>query len=583
MTTDFRDDGKVFVPTNPFVAGPERGILSEYKPGTETLPEGFKLAPMFAPLPVEIVFERDVAVTLRDGVTINVDVFRPAGSEKIPVIVAWSPYGKAQGTTPDVIGLYGMLGMNVGAMSGLAKFEGPDPAYWCARGYAVCNPDPRGVGMSDGDSAMFGTQEGQDCHDLIEWLAVQDWCSGKVGMSGTSYLANAQWFTAAEQPPHLAAINPVEGFSDMYRDLVMRGGMPDLGFAERLRRSYAGKNMREDNALEAEHTPLMAPLWEDKIARYDKITVPTYVVASYSNTLHCAGTFRAWRRIASEQKWLRIHNIQEWPDYYEADNLDRLVQFFDHYLKGTDNGWSDTPRVLYAVHDFKGGDTINHAAGAFPPETVNNSKYYLNGATRALTPELPAMELPAPYDTQSDPALVSFIVRFERETVLVGYPKVHLWVEAAGSDDMDLFVLIQKLDAQGSHLSQFTVANQTARMQDLTEEGCSILRYKGSDGRLRVSARHLDPALSTDEVPSHSFDRVEKLAPSEVVDVEIDLLPIGMRFYPGEQLRLVISARNLLGPMMPMVSKYVPANQGQHIIHTGGSRASYLQLPVSGA
>jgi predicted acyl esterase len=437
--------------------------------------------------------------------------------------------------------------------------------------------------MSDGDSAMFGTQEGQDCHDLIEWLAVRDWCSGKVGMSGTSYLANAQWFTAAEQPPHLAAINPVEGFSDMYRDLVMRGGVPDLGFAERLRRSYAGKNMREDIALEAEHTPLMAPLWEDKIAKYDKINVPTYVVASYSNTLHCAGTFRAWRRIASEQKWLRIHNIQEWPDYYDEANLERLLQFFDHYLKGTDNNWADTPRVLYAVHDFKGSDTINHAAGAFPPETVNNTKYYLNGPSRALTPEVPAMELSAPYDTQSDPALVSFIIRFEQETVLVGYPKAHLWVEAVGADDMDLFVLIQKLDAHGSHLSQFTVANQTARMQDLTEDGCSILRYKGSDGRLRVSARHLDATLSTEEVPAHSFDCVEKLAPGEVVDVEIDLLPIGMRFYPGEQLRLIISGRNLLGPMMPMVSKYVPANQGQHIIHTGGARASYLQLPVAGA
>lgn len=583
MTTDICDDGKVFVPSNPFIAGPERGILSEYKPGTETLHAGYKLAPMFTVLPVDIIFERDVPVALRDGITIYVDIFRPAGSDKVPVLVAWSPYGKAQGTTPEVIGLYGMLGMNVGAMSGLAKFEGPDPAYWCAQGYAVCNPDPRGIGESDGDSAMFGTQEGQDCYDLIEWLAAQEWCSGKVGMSGTSYLANAQWFTAAEQPPHLAAINPVEGFSDMYRDLVMRGGIPDLGFAERLRRSYAGKNLREDNALEAEHTPLMAPLWEDKIARFDQINVPAYVIASYSNTLHCAGTFRAWRRMASEQKWLRIHNIQEWPDYYDVGNLERLRQFFDHFLKGETNGWEETPRVLYAVHDFKGDDTINHPADVFPPENVTNTKYYLDGACRALTVQTPSLELPAAYDVESDPALVSFIVRFEQETTLVGYPKAHLWVEAAGSDDMDLFVLIQKLDAQGSHLSQFTVANQTARMQDLTEDGCSILRYKGSDGRLRVSARHLDTALSTDEVPAHSFDRVEKLSPGEVVEVEIDLLPLGMRFYPGEQLRLIVSGRNLLGPMMPMVRNYLPSNKGQHIIHTGGARASYLQLPLAGA
>ena len=87
-----------------------------------------------------------------------------------------------------------------------------------------------------------GRQEGKDCHDLIEWLAAQDWCNGKVAMSGTSYLAISQWFTAAEQPPHLAAINPWEGFSDVYRDLVMRGGMPDIGFAKQLQDgSFSGK------------------------------------------------------------------------------------------------------------------------------------------------------------------------------------------------------------------------------------------------------------------------------------------------------------------------------------------------------
>ncbi|NED80371.1 hydrolase, partial [Streptomyces sp. SID11233] len=79
------------------------------------------------------------------------------------------------------------------------------------------------------------------------------------------------------------------------------------------------------------------------------------------------------------------------------------------------------------------------------------------------------------------------------------------------------------------------------------ERGASILRYKGSDGRLRVSMRHLDPALSTDEVPAHTFDRVEKLAPGEVVEVEIELLPVGLAFHAGEQLRLVISGRSLLG------------------------------------
>ena len=166
---------------------------------------------------------------------------------------------------------------------------------------------------------------------------------------------------------------------------------------------------------------------------------------------------------------------------------------------------------------------------------------------------------------------------------MVGYPKARLWVEAAGADDMDLFVLIQKLDVYGTPLQQFTTPNQGARVHDLTDRGATILRYKGSDGRLRVSARHLDETLSTDAVPAHSFDRVEKLSPGEIVDIEIDLLPIGLAFHPGEQLRFIIGARNTLGPLMPAIRDYTPANSGQHIIHTGGEHASYLQLPVKPA
>ena len=574
-------ENKVLVPSYPYLVGPERGIFSEFAPGTRILPAGYRNAPRFRSLTTDIVFEKDIAVTLRDGVTIYVDVLRPVGVEKVPVLVAWSPYGKSGGTSPRTTSLFDMLGLASDSVSGLEKFEGPDPAYWCAHGYAICNPDARGIAFSGGDSVMFGRQEGQDAHDVIEWLAAQTWCTGKVGMSGTSYLAFSQWFTAAEQPPHLAAINPEEGFSDAYRDLLMRGGIPDLHFAERLQLNYAGKGRREDIVTEAIRHPQMNALWEDKIARFDRITVPAYVVASYSNTLHTAGTFRAWRRMASQDKWLRIHNNQEWPDYYEQTNVEDLRRFFDHYLKEEENGWTETPRVRYSVLDFKDGDRVNQPAGEFPPEGTVLTKFYLDGGSRTLSLESPAQEATAAYNSESEVALTSFTVRFDTETVMVGYPKLRLWVEAKGADDMDLFVLVQKLAPNGSHLQQFTIPNHGAMIQDVTERGASVLRYKGSNGRLRVSTRHLDKALSTDEVPAHSFDRVEKLAPGEVAEIEIDLFPIGLVFYPGEQLRLVISARNMLGGIMPGVPKCEPDNSGEHVIHTGGSRASYLQLPVA--
>lgn len=574
------DDQRLFLPSQPLPPA-RTGLLTAFDPGTRTLEAGFQIAPQFRAIPVGIVLDKDVAVELRDGISIHVDIFRPAGAEQVPVIVAWSPYGKGQGTSASVMGVFGMVGLDNGIVSGLEKFEGPDPAYWCAQGYGICNPDIRGVVDSDGDSVLWDRQEGRDCHDLIEWLAEQPWCSGKVGMSGTSYLAVSQWFTAAEQPPHLAAINPWEGVSDVYRDLVMRGGMPDTGFAQQLQNgSFFGKNSKEDVISEAERYPLMNALWENKIPDFDKVEVPAYVVASYSNTLHTAGTFRAWRRIASEQKWLRIHNSQEWPDYYDAANVEDLRRFFDRYLKDDDNGWEQTPRVRYSLLDLEGGDKVNVAADEFPPNDVTATRYYLDGRSRTLTTEAPTDAIAVGYDVDATPNSVSFIVKFDHETILVGYPKAHLWVEARGADDMDLFVLVQKLDAYGTPLQQFTVPNQNARIHDLTDHGASILRYKGSDGRLRVSARRLDGALSTDDVPAHTFDQTEKLSAGEIVDVEIDLLPVGLVFYPGEQLRFIVSAGNLLGTMMPAIREYIGANTGQHVIHTGGDYPSYLQLPI---
>jgi len=574
------DDQRLLLPSQPLPPA-RTGLLTGFDPGTRTLEAGFQIAPQFRAIPVDIVFDKDVAVQLRDGVTIHVDVFRPAGAEQVPTIVAFSPYGKGQGTSASVMGVFGMVGLDNGIVSGLEKFEGPDPAYWCAQGYAICNPDIRGVVDSDGDSVLWDRQEGRDCYDLIEWLAEQPWCSGKVGMSGTSYLAVSQWFTAAEQPPHLAAINPWEGVSDVYRDLVMRGGMPDTGFAQQLQNgSFFGKKSKEDVISEAERYPLMNTLWENKIPDFDKVEVPAYVVASYSNTLHTAGTFRAWRRIASEQRWLRIHNSQEWPDYYDEANVEDLRRFFDRYLKDDDNGWESTPRARYSILDFEGGDKVNVAADEFPPQGFTSTKYYLDGRSRVLAAEAPTDAIAVDYDVDATPNAVSFIVKFDQETIMVGYPKAHLWVEARGADDMDLFLLVQKLDAHGTPLQQFTVPNHNARIHDLTDHGASVLRYKGSDGRLRVSARRLDAALSTDDVPAHSFDRVEKLSAGEIVDIEIDLLPIGLVFYPGEQLRFIVSAGNLLGTLMPAIREYSGANSGQHVIHTGGDRASYLQLPI---
>ncbi len=572
-------DQAIFVPAYSYDEAAETGVFSRFEPGVRTLPTGFQIDPRFLPLPVDIVLEKDVAVTLRDGVKIYVDILRPAGAEKVPGIVAWSPYGKSRGNAQRYMQLFELLGMDTHSVSGLMKFEGPDPAFWCAHGYAVCNPDPRGSFNSEGDIRVWSRYEGQDYHDLIEWLGVQEWCTGKVGLSGNSYLAISQWFAAAEQPPHLAAIAPWEGMSDIYRDLMTRGGIPDFPFPRQLSTSFVGKNRREDLVAEAEQHPLMDELWASKTPALEKITVPAYVVASYSNSIHTPGTFRGWRNIASAEKWLRIHNTMEWPDYYEEPYLNDLLRFFDHYLRGIDNGWLSTPRVRYCVLDLEGHDRINLPAGQFPPEDVYDAKYYLDAASKSLSLEAPGTAATESYQSESEEGRAVFSVRVDRATEFIGYPKLRLWVEADGSDDMDLFVFLQKLNAKGESLEQFNVPNHGPVMQGLTQSGAAILKYKGSNGRLRVSMRHLDEATSTDAVPVHSFDRVEKLAPGEIACVDIDLFPVGLSLNPGEELRLTITGHHIFGGVMPGSDNVASDNRGRHIIHTGNDCASYLQLP----
>jgi hypothetical protein len=67
------DDKKIYTPSHP-LPSPRSGVLTKFDLGTRTLKAGFKIAPQFKSLPIHIVFEKDVAVKLRDGVTIYVDV-----------------------------------------------------------------------------------------------------------------------------------------------------------------------------------------------------------------------------------------------------------------------------------------------------------------------------------------------------------------------------------------------------------------------------------------------------------------------------------------------------------------------------
>ena len=549
-------------------------LAADYAFGQETeiLKRGSVFPPSAMPLPCDIRWDRDVPVTLRDGVTIYTDVLRPVDSGEVPAIVAWSPYGKSI-PQKDV-----QSGVDPQEVTGLSKSEGPDAGFWVSHGYAVVNPDARGAGKSQGDIHGWGSVDGQDGYDVIEWIAQQPWNTGKVALHGTSWLAMAQWFIAQTKPPHLFAIAPWNGTSDIYRQNVMFGGIPNAAFLAGVFSHLAGAALVERPDKMAETHPLMDEYWQDKAAKLETITVPAYSVTDVVTDLHRMGAFEGHRRLGSENKWLRVDNRQEWTDQYDPANEEDLLRFFDYFVRGFDNGWQDTPRVRMAVLDPGGEDRLNVPYTSWPLQETRYERLYL-GADGQLqsTPATTAVQ--TSYAATTGQSV--FAYRFSSDTQLTGYLKAHLWIEAQDADEADLFVLVEKLDKYGKLL----VPDEVSARQYFP------IPPPGAHGRLRASLRKLDPTLSTEFVPIQAFDQPEMLHPGEIVLVEIAIMPASEIFHAGEQLRLTIAGHEFSAPstsaapsgLLAFMHPLPPVqtnNAGAHVIHGGGDHQSFLQIPV---
>jgi len=322
----------------------------------------------------------------------------------------------------------------------------------------------------------------------------------------------------------------------------------------------------------------MDAYWQDKAAKLESIDVPTYAVTDVVTDLHRMGTFEGYRRLGSKEKWLRVDNRQEWTDQYDPANEADLLKFFDHFLRGVDNGWQNTPKVRIAVLDPGAEDRLNVPYTAWPLEQTRYERLYL-GPDRQLqsTPNTDAVQ--ASYTAATGQCM--FTYRFTNDTQLTGYLKARLWVEAKDASEADIFVLVEKLDKDGNLL----VPDEVSARQYIP------IPPAGTHGRLRVSLRQLDAKLSTHFIPIQSFDRPQTLHPGEVVPVDIAIMPASEVFHAGQQLRLTIAGHEFLappaaeantgvlafmGPLPPLPTK----NSGVHIIHGGADRPSFLQIPV---
>jgi len=518
-----------------------------------------------------VIFERDIAVPMRDGVRLMANLFRAAAAGRAPVIMSVTPYSKDK--LPDRLGKFFMwvAGVRFGdiSISSYTGFEAPDPVYWVRQGYAVLQADVRGMHKSEGHAGVLSDQDAQDYYDLIEWAAAQAWCDGGVALSGVSYLAMSQWRVAALRPPHLKAIIPWEGVSDLYREFVFQGGIPETGFIPIWwkNRMIRGRNkqfaLAEDFLAEVERHPLEDEFWRAKETALERIEVPALVCASWSDQgLHNRGSFEGFARIGSREKWLFTHGRKKWETYYSAEALATQKRFLDHYLKGQDSGWRDTPRVRLEVRKAYYQAELRHETH-WPLQATRFVPVYLDAEARALRPAPVAAERALRYDPARGEAI--FAVRFAEAVEFTGEAKLRLWVATSEGDDLDLFVALKKFDAQGGEVFF-----------------CGYNGYEKdavAKGWLRVSHRALDPAKSRPSRPYHPHDRLEKLSPGAVVAVEIEILPSSTLFEAGSRLELWVLGRD--AAKYPAFKHRRLVNRGTHIIHCGGKFDSHLLLPLT--
>ncbi len=524
--------------------------------------------------PSGVVVDWNVPIAVRDGTILRANVFRPASGEPVPVVMCAHPYGK-DALPQRRLGHY-QPPMQYRVFhqpepiefSAWTGWEGPDPAFWVPQGFAVVNLDLRGFGKSDGTGELLSDQQGDDEHDVIEWVAAQPWCTGRVGLLGVSYLAISQYRAAATRPPHLAAICPWEGFTDMYRDFACPGGVRENGFlAMWSKMTLKGGRVTEDPLAEQRARPLIDDWWRSRNPALEQIEVPMLVCGSFSDhLLHSRGSFEAFRRTGSQRKWLWTHRSGKWSTFYSAQATDVQLRFFDHFLRDANNGWENEPPVRIAVHD--GGPNpveIRHAPDWPPPDVAWTDLHLQPGGVLGDTQAVSS----GTAEWANADGTTRFAWRAPRDIDLIGPLVLDLAVSLDDADDATVLAAV-RLVRDGVEVP--------------FEGSYGFDRDVVTHGWLRVSHRALDQERSLDWLPVHAHTRAEPVAPGELVNLSIPLLPQATRLRAGDELVLELRStwlfpRNPVSGQMP--ARYVPDSVGTTRVHLGPEHRNVLRVPIA--
>ena len=315
----------------------------------------------------------DVKVPMRDGVNLSADIYFPRGEQgPFPVILTRTPYDNMTEESLEA------------------------GRFYPQHGYVLVAQDVRGRNDSDGDFYPY-LNDFNDGHDTVEWIGAQPWCDGNVGMVGASYVGYVQWQAASMGSSYLKAIVPRVIGANMYETGWYQGGAFHLGTAAMWAMRYDGRTRQDIFDYNWEQLFKKLPLAEldreagkdvhffrDWIAhpdyddywraqsieeRYPNIKVPVLQIGGWYDVL-VRGTFHhftemrkhAGSELARQNQravvgpWIHSACSTTFAGELDFGAISMLdlqeveLRWFDHWLKGKDNGAErDAPLRLFVM------------------------------------------------------------------------------------------------------------------------------------------------------------------------------------------------------------------------------------------
>ncbi len=315
-----------------------------------------------------------------------------------------------------------------------------------------------------------------------------------------------------------------------------------------------------------------------------KVMVPLLTCANWGGQgIHPRGNFNGFTETSSKQKWLEVHGDSHWSLFYSAYGVALQKHFFDHFLKGVDNGWEKQPPVQLNIR-YPGEKFVLRTESEWPLARTRWTKFYLDTTTLSLSPKPIAREGKIEYEALGNGVTFS-MAPLERATEITGPLAAKLFISSS-TKDADLFLIVRVFDPNG---------------KELTFMGSTDPNTPIANGWLRASHRRLDPKRSKPYRPYHPHDRAEPLIPGEVYECDVEILPTCVVLPAGWQVVFTVRGKDYEyeGELSEFGKKFHYATRGtggmthddpddrpknifdgKVTLHAGGGLESYLLIPV---